>query len=73
MRGLKSDPAPALYLAEKADAGKGGGRSKMVSLFTLIIFNSILFSCTDSGCKYCILTALITGAQHVSQTKSMER
>lgn len=70
MRGLKADLARALHLAEKADVGKEG-KSKMFSLFRLI-FSSIPFSCTDSRGKRSIPSALVNGAQHASQTKSIE-
>lgn len=70
MRGLKSDLARALYLAEKADVGKEGERVK--SFPHLTVFPSILFSCMNSRCKGCILPALISGAWHTSQTKPLE-
>lgn len=72
MRGLKSDLAQALYLAEKADVGKEGGRVKSFHIPHLLFFSSFLFSCMNFRGEGCILPALVSGAQHSSQSKPME-
>lgn len=43
MRGLKSDLAQALYLAEKADVGKEGGRVKSFHFPHLLFFPPFYF------------------------------
>lgn len=60
MRGLKSDPAPALYVAEKADAEKGGGRVKRFHFSHLLFFPPLYFPAQilEASVASCLLSSV---------------
>lgn len=65
MRGLKSDLAQALYLAEKADVGKERGRVKWFHFSHLLFFPPFYFPARilEASVASCLLSSVGHGTQ----------